>query len=516
LVATTSPRARFYGAALAGLAVLLAFAVWGGDRVGWEGDDLAIMFGATYLDEVSREVYRYAWQPLSYESLHALRRIGIGGLDLTYVGNVAGMIGVWLLIVLVARTTTPIVPLSGVASAVLVLSMPEAWLTSLYFNTTALALPWFAGSMCLIEFARPSAHRRSLLASGLLFGIACLLRLDFAATGLFLLLTVCRLSPAPIARSASVWLAGAAAPFVAWISSDPSASLEALRIAAGYEEGQASWGAWMSFKVAVAGCGPALLVFPLLLWRVPAITRWRVALILSLSPLLLPLVSLYSPKYLIPLFCCVVWLAARELRQQAQANGLGRHWGLRVSASVAIAVLSLFWTPDRVQDDGPLPMRTLFTHDGARTFGGYLSLLSLMRTVENRPPNVQPFVDLARAIDECRADVTVLYPSGVEPVFFNEWNLGWVPTHLTSRSWHLERYEPSGTVELTSPSDGRRVALVAPGDRDAVATSTNPDRIVFDIGALLADSIAAKPDVDAWAATRRVIGKLRIQDGCGG
>ena len=73
--------------------ILVFFAVWAGDRVGWEGDDLASMFGISYLDMVGRDgIYKYALQPLSYELSHWISDQGLHYLDLTVSLVVLGIL----------------------------------------------------------------------------------------------------------------------------------------------------------------------------------------------------------------------------------------------------------------------------------------------------------------------------------------------------------------------------------------------------------------------------------------
>src|SRR5262245_33694659 len=80
---------------------LVCVGLWACDRVGWEGDDLALLSGIAYLDELGRHgVYRYAWQPLTYEVLHAMRSVGLTGFRVAVAGTLAGMAGVTLLIIL--------------------------------------------------------------------------------------------------------------------------------------------------------------------------------------------------------------------------------------------------------------------------------------------------------------------------------------------------------------------------------------------------------------------------------
>ena len=148
------------GALALGGALALAAAFYAGNRRGWEGDDVNLLFGIASLDLVGRDgVYRYAWQPLSYEALAPLARRLANPFDLSYLANALGVAGLVLLVALAARLLRGR-PGPRLTAAVLVASVPELWITALYFHTTALALPFFVGA--LWAWLRPGAGRRAI------------------------------------------------------------------------------------------------------------------------------------------------------------------------------------------------------------------------------------------------------------------------------------------------------------------------------------------------------------------
>jgi hypothetical protein len=95
------------GALALGGALALAAAFYAGNRRGWEGDDVNLLFGIASLDLVGRDgVYRYGWQPLSYEALAPLARRLANPFDLSDLANALGVAGLVLLVALADSTHT--------------------------------------------------------------------------------------------------------------------------------------------------------------------------------------------------------------------------------------------------------------------------------------------------------------------------------------------------------------------------------------------------------------------------
>lgn len=444
---------------LLGLALII-FAVWAGDRVGWEGDDLSVMFGIAHLEALGREnVYRYAWQPWTYEILHALRLTGFRFLDVTYIANVAGMLGVTLFISLLRTSIGKCVPHPLLLSVLLALAVPELWLTTLYFNSTALALPFFIVALTFAQHAHANPNVLSAaIASGWFFGVSCLLRMDFALAGPFLLVMI---STGSLRRHLAWLVAAMSMPFLLIITQAEWLS-QLFKIGNNYETGQLPWGAFNSVKVVLLTIGPALFVIPILLlrsvrWRevLQEIPLQRVAQLGCLLPMMLPLKNLYSGKYLVPFVCCAIWLMAQHIGRLGRSKMLPYRWRGRLI--IATMVLSLSFLTTLI----PPHLAWFVTHDGLRSFGGYRHLISKIRSTSDRQSFINAPVELAHLIENCPSISTVILPKLPDKFLNDAWNFGWTPLHLLSRGWRLTHYESVSEAKLLSPNGNRIVRIVS-------------------------------------------------------
>jgi len=455
---------------------LILFGLWFGDRVGWEGDDLASMFGISYLDLVGREnVYRYSWQPLSYEISYWVSKTGIRFLDLTYLSNVFGMLGVGLLIGLAYSGMKQKTSLGLLAASALVIAFPELWVTALYFNSTALALPFFVLSLYCLQRIRSQDDSWNAFASGLLFGLCCLVRMDFAAAGIFMLAMIYLMQPSPGIRPFLYWFSGSMLVPVAVLVGNHEILIQLISILTTFKRESGSWAMTDSISILVLAVGPAMFVVPLLLARKSILTRLskfrlRVTiLVVSLLPMFIPLIGLFSGKYLVPLFCCLIWLIAREIGKNAIDNKLPSNWKLRVYLAVIIVAAGFVVTPfpnDPGSRKGLIklyagPPKSKFTHDGIRTFGGYFHLVSQFRSDVDRQTYMRIFQRYAEFVDRCPESVTLIYPRGEDSYLNNSWTWGFVPLHLSQRGWRLLRFSPLDEVLLVSPEGDRMLRIVS-------------------------------------------------------
>ena len=155
----------------------LIFLVLFADRDGYEGDDLNSVLPMLHLQEAKQgalEVYRYHWQPLSYEIGSAVFRLIGKPTAIFLLSPLAGAISLLLLFLVTWRDRSS---MPGFAKSLLaILVLPELWFAGLYFNSTVLGLPFALG--CLF-FLRSSSTSSLCFLSGVLLGIAVLMRLDF-------------------------------------------------------------------------------------------------------------------------------------------------------------------------------------------------------------------------------------------------------------------------------------------------------------------------------------------------
>jgi len=460
------------------VAAATGLAVWFGDRVGVEGDVLAIIEGATPFDLKPRDsLYLFAWQPLSYFLAHGLTQMGLVPLSLTYLSNIFGGAG----LVLLAETLRRILRMPGRTwlAYALVLAVPELWITILYFNTTALGLPFFCGSLLLLclETRDARASIWNISAAAVLYALACAFRLDFAAASLALLLIVFCRAPSRKWLSVAVFMLVAAASGLTILTSlqvDPSALLQILK---GYETHP--WRAWQSAVVFALAILPLILISPFLLGEIMRRPRPRQpimfwpAVALCALPMLYPLISLYSAKYLIPAFCAgLVGLAflLRELPARspsaAQTSGPGftrvTVWGIGI---VLLASYTLGLQVHKRRIVGVSWTSSLFsTHDGGRPYGGYLAFLGMVRDTEQRWPYFMLNRKLADWFMRSPGDaVAILYDAGSDAggvtMLVDDWSWGWPTLYLYNHGWVLDTYAFKRRITMHAP-DGRKAEIV--------------------------------------------------------
>ena len=508
------------------LAVLILVPMLFGDRQGFEGDGLAMLFGMNQFDILGRAgVYRYHWQPLSYELLAAIAPWLNKPFALTYIGQGFGGAGLALLYLVLARMLSA-APYARCMALVLTLSISELWVTTLYFNTTALALPFITGGLLAMHMACTPRIRPALMyLSGALIATGCLFRLDFAVFIPALLVLPGFWAAQSRLRLFIHFAAGGlttVAMFLAW---QPHFIPDAAAILQRYGEGEFEVTMVYRLKIVLFALGPALVILPVLWWT----TRpgkggkssssfdltWLLYLV-ALLPTLVPLRNLYSGKYLIPFFLglllLVVQAVARNCRStkttSIQLSAHGRQQLGVVMATASLACLALIGVPT-AEAFKKSPLTALAadplvvgTHDGARSAGAYISYLKQMDSFELPQSSVRFYKQLSDVVGQCRHDLTVVM-SPVEKYGHNEWSWGWLPLYLMQQEWRLAEYRAGQYARLEQPSSGHQVRILSHHLRE----QANGQR-VLDMSLIgLREDYAFWTDAERWIqnpATRAV------------
>ena len=447
---------------------------------------MAMLFGIANFERVGiNDVYRYHWQPLAYEALVPFAR-GLGsGFDLMFVGNIAGALGLTALIAVVARILAP-VPRALVLASLLVLCVPELMTTTLYFNSTALALPFFSGALWALHVATQPVVRWPVAAlAGALTAAACLLRLDFAVALSFVLALAVVWGGQRWRVVVVAWGLGGAFVALLFLVWRPEFPAGALAIFGKYQAGETPITALYRFRVLVLTLGPALMVYSLVFWGRSRLMRFgrglghvvplgsNLWLALALVPGLLPLGNLYSGKYLVPFLACFLVYAAGLL---AQAYRQCRHdrsaWGACMSTpvSVAMAVVMLSMVvgiPSVSLSSPPTWSRVLAdplragTHDGERYVGAYLLGAQSIRNGAHRADYMVLFRELAAVVNSCSRDVIVIMPA--RTLFANRWAWAFLPLYLQREGWRLDALEMLVRAHLAKAGAGHSVAIYGAG-----------------------------------------------------
>jgi hypothetical protein len=375
---------------LSHIAVVLFFVVTAiglislSDFDGYEGDDLNSILPMLHLEAAkhgSLNIYRYAWQPLSYEVGAGIFQFTRTPTAIFLMAPIAGAISLALMLLITWQGRKSISTL--ISALVAISAVPEFWFSGLYYNSTIIGLPFALCSLAILN-GRPQI--RFAFLAGLLLAVAILMRLDFALAGPALTLTAWqtdRSLPRVIALTLGVLVVLSLAFSLGVF--EPSQIVEIYRGTSEEIAAKSNTPGWDLrtklgvISVILSPIGWAILLFggPLVLYRSlrrnPMIfLLW----VLAMLPLALPLPNLLSVKYVLPLamFVPPFLMQCLSAIEDTLPHKL-RLWPVWIAASGTAVLLlisvSVFGQPPYLEI-GSLASRPVGTHDGYRSYGGYL------------------------------------------------------------------------------------------------------------------------------------------------
>jgi hypothetical protein len=351
------------------------------DRDGLEGDDLnsivpMLNLGAA-LDGLIA-IYRYDWQPLSYQLGALVAEITHRTWPIFLLAGLAMAAGIAIQYrILSHRLGVPVL----IFLCIIMLS-PELVYTGLYFNSTALGYPFAAAALAL-ALAAPGSMRSVLI--GLFLGVAFMFRLEFvlmAPAVLLLLWFHAGSAIFSVIAGAVLGAIGLGVLVTGFIDLDNV--LEIYRFASteiAEKSGTGGWNAHAKMFVASTLLSPLGFIYyglgsAWLLWVSSRKARKQGLLVLlSLIPAFLPLQDLLSVKYMIPSYVFLPLLGG--LIWSRLRDRLGTRIRPFNYALVFVTAFLLVASVD-VDNQRPFvklsfwPSRQISTHDGPRSWGAYL------------------------------------------------------------------------------------------------------------------------------------------------
>lgn len=412
---------------LANLVFLLRFA----DRDGYEGDDLNSILPMAHLDAAKHGlllIYRYAWQPLSYE---------LGSLTWALTGTptavfllapIAGASALALLFWWLWREGTS--RAAPWIALIALLGIPELWFSALYYNSTILGMPLLAGALLLV---RRGTGLVAPAIAGVLTGLAILLRMDFVLVCPLLAVAAWPRGNG-ISRPimlATIVVATLLVGFLAgWLDPAEILKIQAASAAEIREKAHViGWDLRMKASVASISLSPAgwlMLLGGGALALLDALKRrdWRALLWLGAAlPATYPLFSILSPKYALPLapFLLLLFVHGLTLAESCLAGRLRNPAVavLVVAAAVPVFVSASLYGHAPFVGLSALPERPVNTHDGPRGYGGYLWQMMATDAVSEQPPEQRTGTDLAQALGR----ENILFLGGEN--YFDKGSVGW-------------------------------------------------------------------------------------------
>lgn len=456
--------------------VNLMFLVVFCDRDGYEGDDLnsvVPMFHLASAKQGALWIYRYAWQPLSYELGAAVYRVTHRPDALFLLAPISGAISLWLMLLILWRDRRAA---TLVASLIVLLAIPELWYSGLYFNSTVLGLPFALAALWLLR-SRISVAA-AVLAGGLA-GIAILMRLDFILVCPALAVTAWsadRTLGRPLVLALGVMTVLTAAALIGWL--EPAQILLTYQESAGEIAAKSADPGWdLRTKLLVASVALSPLGWGILLLGAPDFILRTLkndpvlffAWVAAVAVLAFPVRGLLSVKYIIPLLIFAPFFLASAL----SAIELWTPESLRISVLPATAAATCFLAIFSFSLTGTAPyvhlglqaMRPIGTHDGFRSYGGYLWQ---MAQVDRYAPRSESQLASDCIIADLKSDGPDVVVAGDESAMLSG-GIGWRHVQLA-----LERAGYRGALiashQIQFDVEGRRLTLLNQVSAEALAS----------------------------------------------
>jgi hypothetical protein len=366
--------AVFFFLALASLSYLC-------DRDGYEGDDLNSIVPMFHLSEAKRGellIYRYAWQPLSYELGSSIFRASGSPTAVFLLAPFAGAVSLTLLLSKVWRHPTTLL-----VSLIALFAVPELWFSGLYFNSTIIGLPFAVVSLIMICSRSEPAFG---LLAGISLGIAILMRLDFMLTIPILSFISWRkwqsmFAPINLVVGVSIVLTLA---FVVGIF-DPIQVAAIYRSSTAEIVDKANTLGWdrrakllvLTVLLSPIGWAIALIGAPIAAYKMArnnllCAASWMI----SVAPLAIPLPNLLSVKYAIPLLVFMpefLILCLSDIQKALPSRLTKAPIWLAGIGTIALMFISFnIKGSSPYLQIGTLATRPIGTHDGERSYGGFL------------------------------------------------------------------------------------------------------------------------------------------------
>lgn len=482
--------------------VNLVFLIVFCDRDGYEGDDLnsvVPMFHLAAAKQGALLIYRYAWQPLSYELGAAVYRLTQWPDALFLLAPISAAISLWLVLLMLWRDRKA---KTLIASLVVLFAIPELWYSGLYFNSTVLGLPFALATLWLLQ--SKSSLSATMLAGGLA-GIAVLMRLDFVLACPAFAVTAWsadRSLARPTVLALGVLTVLTAAALVGWL--DPTQIVLTYQESAGEIAAKSADPGWdLRTKLLVASVALSPLGWGVLLLGAPDVvsrTLKRDRLLFfawaaAVGALTFPLRGLLSVKYIVPLLMFAPFLltaaaAAIELRSPERLRVFLLPAGAIGTAFLAIFSFNLTSISPYVQISLQ-PTRQVGTHDGFRSYGGYLWQIA---TVDRYAPRYEAQLAadcIIRGLKSGDQDIAVV---GQESAMLPG-GIGWRHIQLAlERSGYRGRLVAPHQIQFDV--DGRRLTLLSQiSDKELYALDRSAGTKVFDLR--VSDLVSSCPSKSA-------------------
>ena len=440
--------------------ILLPIFLFFGDRVGWEGDDIGQLEGIInfqYKGEMG--VYRYYWQPLSYQINIFLNSLTNNNPKFLFaMPQFFGAASISVLTGAVYQFSRK--KITFVFIFLILLLLPELFFSGLYFNSTVFAMLPMTITLLLLfwddkaEASRSSWNDFRHLIIGITSTIACFFRLDFLLS-LPLIIYLIFFGKSFRIRSILLYFLGSFSVVCLAIIAkifEPTMTLGILQLHSDAAESYPFIRSLMNlFTITNLGVWIALFIY-LTYFLISRFKNknWQELTILLLGIITLyPISELTTPKYLIPGIIFLPFAFVKifmDLQEWLGYKKIKRLSCYLIGVIISLQIIS--FQPAKAFpyiQIKPIPGR-VYTADGSRPLGAYLRGYNSIRKNNSRnnseiPTGLYSITHrIAKIIENSNRNFTVISLDKKGNIFASERVLQSISLYLQIEGYQIDDY----------------------------------------------------------------------------
>ncbi len=446
--------------------LLLAGFLFFGDRVGWEGDDIDQLEGiVNFAHKGKNLVYRYYWQPLTYEvNLWLMNWLEQPKL-LFIIPQILGATNILILLTSVYLFAEKRLNIILCFSFLIV--FPELFFCGIYYNSTVYAMvPMTIG--LLFFFWQQSPIKSIQLWNniryfilGLTLTTSIFFRFDFVLSfPLIWCLMLFDRSLKQRVKNYAIYAVSSLALLGIFGLTDIFNLEQLIYISKSHEEGVATWKmteSWANLWTITNMIIWFVLISCLVYFIVKSVKtkQWKTFILIFASlTILYPLPTLTSPKYLIPGIIFLSFVLAKMAlvikekfsKQQFQAMSL-----TFIAFSFFIQIVSIHFVNHipfiKVSRE---PIFTM-THDGTRSSGAYLRGYNRVRQaqIDSLHPPIGFARRMAKVMEKPEENVTVIYLDKPDNIATEQWIWTFSSLYLRLEGYQVNYYDRDSKIQLS-------------------------------------------------------------------
>ncbi|WP_267383217.1 hypothetical protein [Cyanobacterium sp. uoEpiScrs1] len=450
---------------------ILLFFLFFGDRVGWEGDDIDQLDGIINFSHKGKDlVYRYYWQPLTYQFNLWLNSWLNNPKHLFLIPQIIGAANISILLIAIYIFAKK--NLNLVLCFCFLIIFPEILFCSLYYNSTVFAMFPMSITILLLFWTDNPIKTKKIwnnfryFTIGITSVFSIFFRIDFLLSLplLWYLMLFDKSLGQKLEQRLKVYFIYILTSFsllLVFLVTDIFNLDKIIYIATSHHEGVNTWTIQKSlvnlFSITNLVIWIILIISSICFILTKAKNKdYRlILLILCILPLLSPLPTLTSPKYLmpgiifLPFLCAVITLKIKFRLDQNKFRSLV--FGF-IILSFFLQSVAIQWVPRIPFIEITANPNYIYTHDGTRVPGGYLQGYNEVRKAQLNSHHIPIKLSrkMAQIIQEIDKNVTVIYSDKSDNFAKEVWIWTFTTFYLELEGYQVKHYDRNNKIVLSS------------------------------------------------------------------